>query len=61
MAISYVFIGGWLFQFIDPAIADLPYYLQVQFSFEVATTIGWGDLVPKTPWGKMATVVYQVF
>ncbi|RZC36292.1 Ion trans 2 domain containing protein [Asbolus verrucosus] len=33
----------------------------LMFSLSIITMIGYGNLVPKTTWGKFATVVYAVF
>ncbi|CAD5218621.1 unnamed protein product [Bursaphelenchus okinawaensis] len=59
-AILYIFVGALVFASIDPKIDALPYYLQVQFTYEVVTTIGWGDITPSSNWGKMACVLYQI-
>ncbi|CAD5224701.1 unnamed protein product [Bursaphelenchus xylophilus] len=59
-AVLYIYVGAICFSYIDPAIEKLPYYLQVQFTFEVVTTIGWGDLTPSSNWGKIACVIYQI-
>lgn len=33
----------------------------LMYSLSIITMIGYGNLVPKTPWGKIATVIYAVF
>lgn len=33
----------------------------LMFSLSIITMIGYGNMVPKTPWGKGVTVVYAVF
>lgn len=33
----------------------------LMFSLSIITMIGYGTLVPKTPWGKFATVIYAFF
>ena len=33
----------------------------LMFSLSIFTMLGYGNMVPRTPWGKIVTVVYAVF
>lgn len=33
----------------------------LMFSLSIITMIGYGNMVPKTPWGKLVTVLYAIF
>ncbi|KAL3069322.1 hypothetical protein niasHS_018047 [Heterodera schachtii] len=55
---AYIFLGSLAFRQLDTQMAKLPFHDVLLFAFTTITTIGYGNIVPRTPFARVACVVY---
>ncbi|KAI6171148.1 Casein kinase II subunit beta [Aphelenchoides bicaudatus] len=60
VSFAYVFAGAYILQILDPKLGEKPYRTIVLFSFQILTTIGWGDSHPKTRASMGFIIVYTI-
>uniref|UniRef100_A0A915NQM5 Potassium channel domain-containing protein n=1 Tax=Meloidogyne floridensis TaxID=298350 RepID=A0A915NQM5_9BILA len=57
----HILFGSFIFIQIDSIIGEKPFYEVFLFSFTTITTIGYGNIAPKSPLGRLFCVFYCVF
>ena len=57
----HILFGSFIFIHIDSIIGEKPFYEVFLFSFTTITTIGYGNIAPKSPLGRLFCVFYCVF
>ncbi|NBI28348.1 potassium channel family protein [Chengkuizengella marina] len=56
---ALIFIASIPIYFVEPSVES--YDDAIWYSIVTATTVGYGDFYPETPWGRMIAVVLMVF
>jgi hypothetical protein len=57
-ALAWLFGGPLIFQYLDPKIAQVPYYTVLTLSFQICFSIGWGNLPPTIQISRLFTMPY---
>uniref|UniRef100_A0A914QQB4 Potassium channel domain-containing protein n=1 Tax=Panagrolaimus davidi TaxID=227884 RepID=A0A914QQB4_9BILA len=57
-ALAWLFGGPLMFQYLDPKIAQIPYYTVLTLSFQICFSIGWGNLPPTVQVSRLFTMSY---
>uniref|UniRef100_A0A914YVF4 Potassium channel domain-containing protein n=1 Tax=Panagrolaimus superbus TaxID=310955 RepID=A0A914YVF4_9BILA len=57
-ALAWLFLGPVMFQYLDPKIAQIPYYTVLTLSFQICFSIGWGNLPPTVIVSRLFTMPY---
>ncbi|MFS1511928.1 potassium channel family protein [Chengkuizengella sp. SCS-71B] len=56
---ALIFIASIPIYFVEPSVES--YDDAIWYSIVTATTVGYGDFSPETPWGRMIAVILMVF
>ncbi|CAD6189773.1 unnamed protein product [Caenorhabditis auriculariae] len=59
--ILYILIGSIVFSLVDDNLYKLTWAQRILFSFTTISTIGYGDIVPISFWGKAVCIGYSFF
>uniref|UniRef100_A0A914Z5N6 Potassium channel domain-containing protein n=1 Tax=Panagrolaimus superbus TaxID=310955 RepID=A0A914Z5N6_9BILA len=60
LCISYLIIGAWIYQYYDPELAKLPFHTVLTLTFQICTTLGWGNFAPTDQASRFFTLPYAV-
>jgi hypothetical protein len=60
VSFGYLFLGAYILHTIDDELSMKPYRNVVLFSFQILTTIGWGDSHPANRHTMAFIVIYTV-
>uniref|UniRef100_A0A1I8C1H7 Ion_trans_2 domain-containing protein n=1 Tax=Meloidogyne hapla TaxID=6305 RepID=A0A1I8C1H7_MELHA len=61
LMLLHIVFGSFIFIQIDSTIGERPFYEVFLFSFTTITTIGYGNIAPKSSLGRLFCVFYCVF
>ncbi|KAH7724078.1 recQ-mediated genome instability protein 1-like protein [Aphelenchoides avenae] len=59
-AAAWLAVGAWVFMLVDKEIGIQDYNDVLLFTFQVCTTIGWGDIKPTNVWSQTLVIFYTI-
>lgn len=60
LAITVLLGGAWVFQRLDEVAAKMPFYKAMFYTFQLACTIGWGDMAATNAFSRIYSVCYTL-
>ncbi|KAH7706418.1 Twik (KCNK-like) family of potassium channelsalpha subunit 5 [Aphelenchoides avenae] len=60
LAALYLVAGAFVFRLVDETLAEKPFHIVLLWSYQVCSTIGWGDSSSTTMWSRAFCTAYII-